>query len=105
MSKYARKVDTNQADVIQWYQDLGYDVINTSGAGNGFPDLIAVKRFEMGRDDDFELVYGWEHIFIEVKRSKYAQYTQAQKEFNERFPGLAVRVETFEDVKRSVQDG
>ena len=44
-------------------------------------------------------------IFIEVKRSKYAKYTQAQKEFNEKYPGLAVRVETVDDVMRSVQDG
>ena len=104
MSKYARKVDTNQADVIQWYQDLGYEVINTSGAGNGFPDLIAVKHVEhMGRafDDRF---MKWKTIFIEVKRSKYAKYTQAQKDFNEKYPGLAVRVETVEDVMRSVQD-
>ena len=96
MSKYARKVDTNQADVISWYEGLGYSIINTSGAGRGFPDLIAVK-----------LNYArkvWEKVFIEVKRSKYAQYTQAQKEFNERFPGLAVRVETVEDVMRSVQE-
>ena len=103
MSKYARKVDTNQADVIQWYQDLGYEVINTSGAGNGFPDLIAVKLHE---DPCLEgLPFYWETIFLEVKRSKYAKYTQAQKEFNEKYPGLAVRVETVEDVMRSVQDG
>ena len=95
MSKYARKVDTNQADVISWYEGLGYEVINTSGAGNGFPDLIAVHEYVDGQYDI---------IFIEVKRSKYAQYTQAQKEFNEKYPGLAVRVETVEDVMRSVQD-
>ena len=100
MSKYARKVDTNQADVIQWYQDLGYEVINTSGAGNGFPDLIAVRKHGWGENDP---IY-YDIIFIEVKRSKYAKYTQAQKEFNEKYPGLAVRVETVEDVMRSVQD-
>ena len=97
MSKYARKVDTNKADVISWYEGLGYSIINTSAAGNGFPDLIAVKLNYARK--------AWEKVFIEVKRSKYAQYTQAQKDFNEKYPGLAVRVETFEDVKRSVQDG
>ena len=106
MSKYARKVDTNQADVISWYEGLGYQVINSSAVGNGFPDLIAVKQVSIvGEDADGVPVWEWEHIFIEVKRSKYAKYTQAQKEFNEKYPGLAVRVETFEDVKRSVQDG
>ena len=101
MSKYARKVDKNQADVISWYEGLGYQVINSSAVGNGFPDLIAVKMIAR---------YGvpvpiYDTIFIEVKRSKYAKYTQAQKEFNEKYPGLAVRVETVEDVMRSVQDG
>ena len=95
MSKYARKVDTNQADVISWYEGLGYQVINSSAVGNGFPDLIAVHEYVDGQYDI---------IFIEVKRSKYAKYTQAQKEFNEKYPGLAVRVETVEDVMRSVQD-
>jgi len=95
MSKYARKVDTNQADVISWYEGLGYSIINTSAVGNGFPDLIAVHEYVDGQYDI---------IFIEVKRSKYAKYTQAQKEFNEKYPGLAVRVETVEDVMRSVQD-
>ena len=96
MSKYARKVDTNQADVISWYEGLGYSIINTSAVGNGFPDLIAVHEYVDGQYDI---------IFIEVKRSKYAKYTQAQKEFNEKYPGLAVRVENEDDVKRSVQDG
>ena len=104
MSKYARKVDTNQADVISWYEGLGFSVINTSGAGGGFPDLIAVKQVGIDRNDDGSLVWGWEHIFVEVKRSKYAKYTQAQKEFNEKYPGLAVRIETVEDVMRSVRD-
>ena len=105
MSKYARKVDTNQADVIQWYEGLGYKVINTSGAGNGFPDLIAVKKVAKKRNIGDPLEWRWRKIFIEVKRSKYSKYTQAQKEFNEKYPGLAVRVETVEDVMRSVQDG
>ena len=104
MSKYARKVDTNQADVISWYEGLGYDVINTSKMGDGFVDLIAVKLVQHYLPGIDEYYDEWSKIFVEVKRSKYAQYTQAQKEFNERFPGLAVRVETFEDVKRSVQD-
>ena len=99
MSKYARKVDTNQADVIQWYEGLGYSVINSSKMGDGFPDLIAVQQMP-----EYFGVNLWHTIFIEVKRSKYAKYTQAQKEFNEKYPGLAVRVETVEDVMRSVQD-
>ena len=104
MSKYARKVDTNQADVIQWYEGLGYSIINTSAVGNGFPDLIAVKKGVRLTGIEDHAGWGWQTIFIEVKRSKYAKYTQAQKDFNEKYPGLAVRVETFEDVKRSVQD-
>ena len=99
MSKYARKVDTNQADVIQWYTAFGYDVINTSKMGDGFVDFIAVKRIY------YDGVPYWEQIWVEVKADENAEYTPAQKRFNEKYPGLAVRVETVEDVMRSVQDG
>ena len=103
----AAKVDNNQSDVIQWYRDLGYDVINTSPLGDGFPDLIAVKQHVHVEFTDgagkIHQVANWEKIFVEVKRSKYSKFTEAQKKFNAKYPGLAVRVETVEDVVRSVE--
>ena len=94
MPKYAARTDTNQQDVISWYEGLGWQVIVTSGAGNGFPDLVAVRQF-----DEY-----WSIILVEVKRDKSAQYTAKQKQFNAKYPDLAVRVENEYDVLSSIGD-
>ena len=93
MPRYAARTDGNQKQVIEWYNSLGWQVIVTSGSGNGFGDLVAVKNY----DGD------WAKIFIEVKRDKAADYTPKQRRFNAKYPGLVVRVESELDVVWSIE--
>ena len=94
MPKYAARTDGNQKNVIEWYESLGWQVIVTSGSGNGFPDLVAVKNY----DGD------WGMILVEVKLTKHSKYTPAQRRFNFKYPGLTVRVENEFDVVQSIED-
>jgi len=43
----AKKVDANQAEIVQTFRDLGARVADTSGAGDGFPDLVVQYREPM----------------------------------------------------------
>lgn len=39
----ARKIDANQPSIVKFFRGLGYSVAITSGAGDGFPDLVIGK--------------------------------------------------------------
>ena len=39
MSRYARRVDANHAAIREGLRQLGWDVLDLSGAGDGIPDL------------------------------------------------------------------
>lgn len=41
----AKRVDANQPEIIQTFEDLGARVAITSSAGDGFPDLVVQYRF------------------------------------------------------------
>ena len=44
MSARAARVDSNQAQIVRALRDVGIHVFVTSGVGDGFPDLVAVRR-------------------------------------------------------------
>jgi hypothetical protein len=44
MSRYARRTDKNQGDIISGIRKCGYRVFNTSASGDGFPDMVVVGR-------------------------------------------------------------
>jgi len=44
LSKYARRVDANQQDIIKALMAIGCTVADTSRAGQGFPDLVVGYR-------------------------------------------------------------
>lgn len=44
MSRYARKVDDNQPELVRLWRSLGAHVIDTSHVGSGFPDVLLCWR-------------------------------------------------------------
>lgn len=81
----AAKVDANHGLIRDTFRALGCWVRDTSGVGEGFPDLLVVK----GR--------GWG--LVEVKTAK-GTLTPQQEKFREEFPGPYYVVRTIEDAQR-----
>jgi hypothetical protein len=42
---YKKKVDANQAEIVDTFRQLGAKVAITSSAGDGFPDLVVQYRY------------------------------------------------------------
>lgn len=59
----AKKVDANQAEIVQTFRDLGARVAITSSAGDGFPDLVVQYRFPFNRYPRKAL----ETLLVEIK--------------------------------------
>ena len=83
----ARRVDDNQSDIIKALRAIGCTVADTSGAGNGFPDIVA-GRFGI-------------NYMIEIKDGKKSKsrrsLTRAQELFHETWRGQIVVVESIEE--------
>ncbi len=77
MSKYARKVDDNQADIVAALRGAGRQVVLMHAVGGGFPDIIACR-------------HGHAH-FIEIK-SRKGRLTPAQKVFFEAWCGPVIHI-------------
>lgn len=77
MSKYARKVDDNQADIVAALRAVGQQVVLMHAVGGGFPDIIACRN-------------GRAH-FIEIKSAK-GRLTPAQKVFFAEWQGPEIRI-------------
>ena len=95
MSKpvYAKKVDANQAEVIQKLRELpGVTVQDLSSLGNGCPDFIV----------------GWlgNNYLIELKDGEKAKHqkklTPAEDKFFKTWKGNVHKCESFEDVFRVI---
>ena len=65
MSKYARRVDVNQSELIKVFKQLGCSVFDTSRVAGGFPDLMIGKNKKT--------------VLVEIKSSEKAKYTAAQE--------------------------
>jgi len=57
MSKFARKVDTNQPEIKQKLTAAGYAVMDMSFCGRGVPDLLVMSK-------------SYRFVFLEVKQPK-----------------------------------
>lgn len=72
MTRYARRVDVNHAEIREGLRNLGWEVLDTSGIGGGIPDMY-VK------------IYPGLSMGIEVKDAKIkkaaAAMTKAQEEY------------------------
>ena len=67
MSKYARKVDNNQSEIIDVLTFAGCNVTDMSAAGNGFTDLFVTRAGV--------------HYILEIK-GRYGKLTRLQKLFH-----------------------
>jgi len=80
----AKRVDTNQKEIIHALRTFGAIVVDLSGMGKGCPDLLVGFKGKT--------------YLIEVKRDSKAKFTPQQLQFNESWRGgLVVRVETVQD--------
>lgn len=89
---YARKVDANQAEIVQAFRKLGFGVLDLSGVGQGCPDLLVLRKGRKGMPGALMLV--------EVKDGKKPpsarQLTPPQVEFHAHWP--VSRVMSVDDV-------
>ena len=76
MSKYAKRVDVNQKEIVKVLRDLNCSVVHLHECGKGIPDLL------VGKDD---ITY-----LVEIKRDAKASFTSAQIEFQSSWTGSPV---------------
>ena len=92
MSRWARRVDSNHAEVVGWFEDLHCSVINVSRTPCGF-DLV--------------VGYGGLSICVEVKDGKKSpsrrKLSDTEKKVHDRWTGGARIVKDMQDVITTVQ--
>jgi len=87
---WARKVDTNQGDIVAALEKIGCSVLDLSRVGQGCPDLL------VGRADKCYL--------LEVKSGK-AKLNEKQVEFHEDWRGNIAVVRSPEEAIQVVMSG
>lgn len=87
---YAKRVDANQKEIVKTLRDLGASVVDLSKVGHGVPDLA--------------IGYAGLTVFVEVKSSEKATFTDDQLEFMKRWNGGAiVRINDVEGAQRLIK--
>ena len=87
---YAKRVDSNQKEIVKAFKDLGCSVFDTSRVGQGFPDLL------VGRNK--------KTVLVEIKSSEKAVFTTAQELFMMNWKGsTVVRINDIEGAIRLVK--
>jgi hypothetical protein len=90
MSKYAKKVDANQSEIVKVFKQLGCSVFDCSRVAGGFPDLLIGKNKRT--------------VLVEIKSSEKASYTPAQKLFMINWRGsTVVRINDIDGAIRLVK--
>jgi hypothetical protein len=90
MSKYAKKVDANQSEIIKAFKEMGCSVFDCSRVAGGFPDLL------VGRNK--------RTVLVEIKSSEKAKFTPAQKLFMLNWRGsTVVRINDIDGAIRLVK--
>lgn len=90
MSKYARRVDANQSEIVQVFKQLGCSVFDTSRVAGGFPDLLIGKNKKT--------------VLVEIKSSEKAKFTTAQELFMMTWRGsTVVRINDVDSAIRLVK--
>lgn len=89
MSRYARRKDNNQNEIVEAIRWNGYTVLDLSGAGNGIPDLLISNKSHM-----------W---LVEIK-SKYGKLTPVQQKFHCDWEGKPIlTVYSFEEILEQIK--
>lgn len=73
MSKYAKRVDTNQKEIVKALRDSGMYVFHLHTQGQGCPDILAGMNGQT--------------YLIEIKASDKAKFTDAQIKFMAEWTG------------------
>lgn len=73
--RYAKRRDTNHADIVNALRQAGFEVIDFASAGHDIPDLLAVKPLRDG--------LAWA-CWVEVK-AKGGRLSEGQKRFQSIF--------------------
>ena len=86
---YARRVDSNQSEIVRTLKDMGCSVFDSSRMAGGFPDLvIGVNKVT---------------CLVEIKSSDKAKYTSAQEAFMMNWHGSTVaRIDSVDAAIRLV---
>lgn len=80
---YARKIDSNQTEIVNTFRQLGASVSVTSAVGKGFPDLV--------------VGYAGRTMLVEVKSRAKAAHTPDQLAFQSTWKGNYFTVRSRED--------
>jgi Holliday junction resolvase len=87
---YAKRVDSNHANIVKTLRDLGCSVFDTSRVAGGFPDLV------VGRNNITCLV--------EVKSNEKSKFTPSQEMFMMNWKGSTVsRIDSIDGAIRLVK--
>ena len=81
--RYARKIDTNQTEIVNTFRQIGASVAITSAVGKGFPDLV--------------VGYAGRTLLVEIKSTRTAKHTPDQLAFQSTWKGNYFTVRTRED--------
>lgn len=79
LTRYARRTDQNHAEIREGLRAAGWEVIDASGAGDGFPDLIV------------KVAPGMPHM-LEVKDGKKPLSAQALTPAQEKWHSFAWQI-------------
>jgi Holliday junction resolvase len=80
----AKRVDSNQKDIVHALKTFGATVVDLSGVGKGCPDLLIGFKNKT--------------YLIEVKKDSKAKFTPQQLQFNELWTGgVIARIETIDE--------
>jgi Holliday junction resolvase len=86
---YAKRTDSNQAEIVKTLRQAGADVYDLSKVGKGIPDLL--------------VTFNGETILMEVKRDAKAKFTAEQLKFIANWKGGPLsRVDSPESALRVI---
>lgn len=98
MTRYAKRIDNNQKNIVCSLRDKGFEVKITSHIGNGFPDIlikkngiaIGVEIKDEGKVDDLTVdeeemsawfqILGMKYIVVDNFRDIESAYLEMKKE-------------------------
>ena len=92
MSRYARRVDDNQREIVKGLMQIGCLVHDTSAAGKGFPDIVAGFR---GKVHLIEIKDGG-------KTKSRRKLTPVQEDFHRLWSGYVTVVKSLDEAIEAV---
>lgn len=86
---YARKVDTNHAEIVKFFREKGATVLDLSRVGKGCPDILVGINNRMA--------------LVEIKKNDKAKYTDDQVKFMQGWKGGTIsRIQDIDGATRLI---